>query len=165
MRSPKTLLLLILGLFALALAQPASAQNIAWSAASGSPTIPNTKTPGFFFWHVKTEVYLTAEVNNSLKKNQVMEGTITVTLGKITGLVRSAAQSGDYATLVNSTKVTYNLSAPNGRHSLHFKLTGGTLLTLSATYNGAAAGNLIYYGPKATNAKNSPNPVTFNLAQ
>jgi len=147
---------------------PALAADIPWSAALGSPKIPNPKTPGFFIWHAGkggSEVYLTAEVNNKLKKNQVLAGTITVTLGKITGLTHSKISSSDFVTLVNPTKISFNLAAGNGRHSFHFKLTGGTFLTFKATNDGASAGNIVYYGPKATNAKGSPSPITFALTQ
>jgi len=164
----RRLLILALGCLAVGAATSANAGNIAWSAALNTPQMPNPKMPGFFIWHEGKggiDVYMTAEFNGNLKKTQIMAGTITIASGTISLLGSSALGTDEFVTLVNPAKVTFSFQRDSGRHSLHFKLTGGTTLTFKATYDGALKGSIIYYGPKATNAKGSPDPVIFALGK
>ena len=164
----RRLLILALGCMAVGAASSVNAGNVAWSAALNKPQMPNPKMPGFFIWREGKggiDVYMTAEFNGKLKKTQIMAGTITVTNGKISLLGSSALGTDEFVTLVNPTKVTFSFQRVSGTHSLHFELTGGTLLTFKAIYDDASEGKIIYYGPSATNAKGSPDPVVFALGK
>jgi hypothetical protein len=159
----RTILLLALGAFALgAFAPAAAAQDIAWSATSGTPSIPVNKIAGFFIWHVKTEVYITTA--NKVKKGDLFTGNITVTGGTISGLTGTQLEKNDYLHQTGSNSVTFNFHTYTGHDGLHFKLTGGTTLAFTATENGFSAASIIYYGSKKTAYKGS-NPATFNLSK
>jgi hypothetical protein len=154
-------LLLAVGTLALAASAPsASAQNISWSDAENGPSIPVNKIPGFFIWHVKNEVYLTTA--NDKKKGDQFAGTITVTGGTISGLVGSQLEKNDHLQLLNSTTVQFVFHTYTGHDNLHFKLSGGTLLSFYLTKDEVAAPGIIYYGKKKTAYKGS-DPINFNL--
>jgi len=159
----KIVALLTSGLCALALAQPASAQNIAWSAAASAPKIPTGKTNGFYIWHVGTEVYMTTTGNS--KTGHDFRGLITVTgaKGKITGLVGKKLEKQDSFSQLSTTQVQFLFVTHNATDSLHFKLTAGTQLAFLATYDLSQFTNLINYGKKPTPA--NQNPAIFDLTK
>jgi hypothetical protein len=162
--SLKLLVLLALGLAALAaFASPASAQNIAWSAAGAAPKIPTGKTNGFYIWHIGTEVYMTTTGNS--KTGHDFRGLITVTgaKGKITGLVGKKLEKQDSFSQLSTTQVQFLFVTHNGTDSLHFKLTAGTQLAFLATYDLGQFTNLINYGKKPTPA--NQNPAIFDLTK
>lgn len=160
----KSLTLLALGLLALAFAQPASAQNVPWSATNGSAKVPVDKIPGFFVWHVKNEVYVTTA--NIKKKGDLFYGKITIAGGgKISGVTGSQLEKNDYITKSTATKLVFQFHTYTGHDGVHFKLTGGTTLSLQVTENGFPAQSIVYYGKSKTQYTGSADPIVFNLTQ
>ena len=157
----KSLVLLALGLLALAFAQPASAANIAWSAAAGTPSIPVDKIPGFFIWHTKTQVYLTS-AGNTKKVGHIFSGAITVTGGTVSRIVGHKLEKNDYLTQQNSTTIIFRFTTYDGHDNMHFLLTGGSTISFTLYHDGSPAGNLVYYGSKKKTTTGQ-NPVVFNL--
>ena len=159
----KTLALLALGLLALAFSHPATAANITWSSATGAPTIPTGKTNAVYIWHVGGTVYVTT--TGDQKAGHKFSGTITVTgaKGKISGLTGKKLEKQDSITLKSSTQVQFLFITHQGKDALHFKLTGGTQLSLLATYDLATSSALIHYGKSATPA--GKDPAVFDLTK
>jgi hypothetical protein len=166
LKSPafKTLTLLALSLLALAFAQSASAQDVPWSATSGSAKVPLDKIPGFFIWHVKNEVYVTtANIN---KKGDLFYGKITIAGGgKISGVTGTQLEKNDYITKSSATKLVFQFHTYKGHDGVHFKLTGGTTLSFQVTENGFPAQSILYYGSGKTHYTGSADPVVFNLTE
>jgi hypothetical protein len=159
----KALTLLALGLLALAFAQTASAQDIAWSATSGAAKVPLDKIPGFFIWHVNSEVYVTTA--NTNKKGDLFYGKIIVAGGKISGVVGTQLEKNDHITKSTATTLVFQFHTYKGHDGVHFKLTGGTSLSFEATENGSPAQSIVYYGKNKTPYAGSADPIVFNLAE
>jgi hypothetical protein len=160
----RTILLLALGALALgAFAPTATAQDIAWSAASGTPSVPTDKIPGFFIWHVKDEVYLTT-AGNTKKVGHLFAGNITISGGNLSGLVGVKLEKTDKIFQLNSTTIQFSFTTFGGHDSLHFKIKNGSTLSFDLFHDGSAAGSLVYYGSKKKTT-GGQNPTVFNLSK
>jgi hypothetical protein len=166
MKAPKSswfrrLLILALGCMAVGAASSVSAQNIPWSAASGAPKTPAGKRVAFYVWHVGNVVHLTT--TGVTKAGQADRGTFVLKGGTVSNLTRVQLEKNDLTELSGKKEVVFHFVTAYGLDGLHFKISGGTTLTLTASFNGGAYSGLILYGKNATPSTN--DPVTFDLTK
>jgi hypothetical protein len=157
----RRLLILVLGCMAAGAATSANAGNIAWSAASGKPKTPIGERVAFYVWHQGNTVYL--YTTGVTKSGQSDRGSFVLKGGTISGLTRVQLENTDKLSMDGKNKVIFNFVTAEGIDGLHFKISGGTTLTLTGSFNGGAYSDLIRYGKNATPSK--ANPVTFDLTK
>ena len=155
------LIVIALGCAVLGAALPATATDIPWSSATGTPKTPIGKRVAFFIWHVGNTAYL--YTTGTTKAGHKDYGTIVVTGGTVSNLVRHQLEKADKTEILGKNQVVFHFDTSLGVDGIHFLITGGTKLKLTASFDGQAFPNMIVYGKNAIPVKN--DPVTFDLTK